>query len=154
MLMHRDRLIRLGIAPLSVAIATLLTHLLLPYLAPANLAGFYAAVALNAYLGGLRAGLLASGLSLLAIAYLFVLPLESGAELERSDFSAGGVQLHHDFDQLAAPSAPTGTATRRSAFAGVARQRIALSHLDRSPAAVGLGDIGQRRNAILQSALV
>ncbi|MBD2092123.1 PAS domain S-box protein [Microcoleus sp. FACHB-1515] len=84
--MHRDRLIRLGIAPLSVAIATLLTHLLLPYLAPANMAFFYAAVTLSAYLGGLRTGLLASGLSLLAIAYLFVLPLESVAELEQLIF--------------------------------------------------------------------
>ncbi|MEW5858485.1 MAG: PAS domain S-box protein, partial [Cyanobacteriota bacterium] len=62
------------VAGLSVASVTLLTQLLLPLIKPNIVILFLAAVAFSVWYGGFEAGLLATLLSTLAIAYFFISP--------------------------------------------------------------------------------
>ncbi|WP_242072504.1 PAS domain S-box protein [Microcoleus sp. FACHB-68] len=62
------------VAGLSVASITLLTQLLLPLIKPNIVILFLAAVAFSVWYGGFEAGLLATLLSTLAIAYFFISP--------------------------------------------------------------------------------
>ena len=73
----QNRLLNYGLAILTVAIATGITLLLYPYLEPVNMAFFFAAVAFSAWRGGIGAGVTATVLSVLSIAYFFLPPLRS-----------------------------------------------------------------------------
>jgi PAS domain S-box-containing protein len=66
---RRDRLLRLVIAVLSIAVAWSLTHLLLRWLYPTVTPFFFVAVIVSTGLGGWEAGLLAVVLSTLAVHY-------------------------------------------------------------------------------------
>lgn len=66
-----------AIAVLSVFAATVLTQLLHPLLAPVSFTLFYAAVAITAWFGGARPGLVAMLLSILSISYFFLPPINS-----------------------------------------------------------------------------
>ena len=68
------RLLRLGIAVLSVAVAWGLTLLVLPWLYPTVTPFFFVAVIVSAGLGGWETGLLATVLSTLAVHYFFIEP--------------------------------------------------------------------------------
>ncbi|MBN3922118.1 PAS domain S-box protein [Nostoc sp. NMS4] len=71
----REKLLRYGVALLSVALALRTTLLLNPYLTPTPAALFFAAVMVSAWYGGLGPGLLATVLSTLAVNYFFFKPL-------------------------------------------------------------------------------
>jgi PAS domain S-box-containing protein len=71
-----------GVAAFSVALALLLTLLLEPFTSSKIYALFYAAVAISTYYGGMRAGLLATLLSTLAISYFFLPPVYSFARMD------------------------------------------------------------------------
>lgn len=73
------QLLHYGIAVLSVALASLLTVVLQTLLTPANLALFYAAVAVSAWYGGMKAGIMATVLSTLSIYYFLIQPLYSAS---------------------------------------------------------------------------
>ena len=68
----QNRLLNYGLAFVSVAIATGMTLLLRSYLEPVNMAFFFAAVALSAWRGGIGAGITATALAALSIAYFFL----------------------------------------------------------------------------------
>lgn len=68
-----------AIAVLSVFAATVLTQLLHPLLASVSFTLFYAAIAISAWLGGTRPGLVAMFLSILSISYFFLPPIHSFA---------------------------------------------------------------------------
>ncbi|RUR86868.1 PAS domain S-box protein [Chlorogloeopsis fritschii PCC 9212] len=71
----RTSLLHYSIAVLSVALALVLTLRLQPLLAPADLSLFYVAVAISTRYGGIKAGIVASILSTLAVNYFFIAPL-------------------------------------------------------------------------------
>jgi PAS domain S-box-containing protein len=64
--------LRYGIALMAVAIALLLTLPLSPLLKPTIFPLFFVAVMVSAWYGGLRSGLLATGVAAVAIAYFFI----------------------------------------------------------------------------------
>jgi PAS domain S-box-containing protein len=66
-----------AVAVLLVFLATVLTQLLYPLLAPISFTLFYATIAITAWLGGARPGLLAIFLSLLSSNYFFLPPFHS-----------------------------------------------------------------------------
>lgn len=68
-----------AIAVLSVFAATVLTQLLHPLLASVSFTLFYAAIAITAWFGGARPGLIAMLLSILSISYFFLPPINSFA---------------------------------------------------------------------------
>ncbi|HEY9630471.1 MAG TPA: PAS domain S-box protein [Coleofasciculaceae cyanobacterium] len=74
------------VAVLSVFAATILTHLLYPLMESVSFALFYAAVAITAWVGGTRPGLIATILSILSICYFFLLPIYSLAVAEPGNF--------------------------------------------------------------------
>ncbi|HEY9880059.1 MAG TPA: PAS domain S-box protein [Leptolyngbyaceae cyanobacterium] len=71
------RLLRYGVAVVSVALALLLTLLLQPLLAPAVLPLFFLAVTFSTWYGGREAGFVATILSVLASRYFLLPPLYS-----------------------------------------------------------------------------
>lgn len=71
------RLLPYTVAVLAVASAWLLTVLLHPLLHPTIFLLFFAAVAVSAWYGGLKSGLLATALSTLTVTYFFLDPLFS-----------------------------------------------------------------------------
>ncbi|HAZ47048.1 MAG TPA: hybrid sensor histidine kinase/response regulator, partial [Cyanobacteria bacterium UBA11369] len=80
-----------GVAASSVAIALLLTLLLEPSTSSKIYALFYAAVAISTYYGGMRAGLLATLLSTLAISYFLIPPIHSFAGINLANLIQLGV---------------------------------------------------------------
>ncbi|MFN6488158.1 MULTISPECIES: PAS domain S-box protein [unclassified Nostoc] len=70
----RSLLVPYAVALLAVGSALLLTLLLQPLLKPTIFLLFFAAVAVSAWYGGMKAGLLATALSTLAVSYFFVEP--------------------------------------------------------------------------------
>jgi K+-sensing histidine kinase KdpD len=83
---QRNRLLHLGVAVFSVALALGLT-LLAPWLSPTVMPLFFVAVMVSAWLGGWEAGLLATVLSTLAISYFFIAPLYLGTLVRLSLFA-------------------------------------------------------------------
>ncbi|MEH2164920.1 MAG: PAS domain S-box protein [Nostoc sp.] len=71
----REQLLHYGMALLCVALALGATLLLYSYLTPTPAALFFAAVMVSAWYGGLRAGLLATVLSTLAVNYFLFKPI-------------------------------------------------------------------------------
>jgi GAF domain-containing protein/ActR/RegA family two-component response regulator len=65
---------RYGMAPLTVSLASGLTHVLWPHIQLGATSPFFAAVMLTAWYGGLGPGLAASGLAVLAVEYSFIPP--------------------------------------------------------------------------------
>ncbi|MHC5934967.1 PAS domain S-box protein [Nostoc sp.] len=76
-LMMRSRLIAYGVMILAVIAALLLTRLLLPVFDPSVFTLFYAAVAISAWYGGMRLGVLAIALSVISAFYFFIEPVYS-----------------------------------------------------------------------------
>ncbi|MEH2111107.1 PAS domain S-box protein [Nostoc sp.] len=76
-LMMRSRLIVYGVMILTVIAALLLTKLLLPVFEPSIFTLFYAAVAVSAWYGGMRLGVLAIGLSVTISLYFLIEPVYS-----------------------------------------------------------------------------
>lgn len=70
----RSPLLRYGFVIATVALATLLTKLLEPIIAPSIFSLFLAAVLMAAWYGGLGPGLLATVLSSVALEYFFIIP--------------------------------------------------------------------------------
>ncbi|MHC5598192.1 MAG: PAS domain-containing sensor histidine kinase [Nostoc sp.] len=73
----RSLLVPSAVALLAVGSALLLTLLLQPLLKPTIFLLFFAAVAVSAWYGGMKAGLLANALSTLAVSYFFLEPVFS-----------------------------------------------------------------------------
>ncbi len=73
----RPRLAPYAVALLAVSSALLLTLLLQPLLNPTIFLLFFAAVAVSAWYGGMKVGILATILSTLAVNYFFIQPLFS-----------------------------------------------------------------------------
>ncbi len=73
----RSHVLPYGVAALAVTIALILTHLLYALLNPLIYSFFYAAVAVSAWRGGLKPGLLAIALSTLYSLFFLVAPLYS-----------------------------------------------------------------------------
>ncbi|GAB1542988.1 hypothetical protein NUACC21_56620 [Scytonema sp. NUACC21] len=73
----QTKLLRYGVALLSVALALVANLLYSPYLGSTPTPLFFAAVMVSAWYGGLGSGLLATALSTLAINYYLVEPLYS-----------------------------------------------------------------------------
>jgi PAS domain S-box-containing protein len=80
-----------GVAAFSVAMALLLTLLLEQLIFRRILALFFAAVAISTYYGGMRAGLLATLLSTLAISYFLIPPVYSFAGMNLANLIQLGV---------------------------------------------------------------
>ncbi|MEH2033002.1 MAG: PAS domain S-box protein [Nostoc sp.] len=76
-LMMRSRLIAYGVMILTVIAALLLTKLLLPVFEPSIFTLFYAAVAVSAWYGGMRLGVLAIALSVTISLYFLIEPVYS-----------------------------------------------------------------------------
>ncbi|MHC5775460.1 PAS domain S-box protein [Nostoc sp.] len=76
-LMIRSRLIAYSVMILTVIAALLLTRLLLPVFDPSVFTFFYAAVAISAWYGGMRLGVLAIALSVTSAFYFFIEPVYS-----------------------------------------------------------------------------
>ncbi|MEH1908102.1 PAS domain S-box protein [Nostoc sp.] len=76
-LMIRSRLIAYSVMILTVIAALLLTRLLLPVFDPSVFTFFYAAVAISAWYGGMRLGVLAMALSVTSAFYFFIEPVYS-----------------------------------------------------------------------------
>ncbi|MBD2074215.1 PAS domain S-box protein [Phormidium sp. FACHB-592] len=75
-----------AVAVLSVFTATILTQLLYPLLTSMSFALFYAAVAITAWVGGARPGLIATFLSILSICYFFLPPIHLFAIADPGNF--------------------------------------------------------------------
>ncbi|MBD2528739.1 PAS domain S-box protein [Nostoc flagelliforme FACHB-838] len=76
-LMMRSRFIACGVMILAVLAALLLTKLLLPVFEPSVFTLFYAAVAVSAWYGGMRLGVLAIALSFTIALYFLIEPIYS-----------------------------------------------------------------------------
>ncbi|MCC5663994.1 PAS domain S-box protein [Nostoc sp. CHAB 5784] len=76
-LMMRSWLLTYGVMILAVMAALLLTRLLLPVFDPSVFTLFYAAVAISAWYGGMRLGVLASALSVTTALYFLIEPVYS-----------------------------------------------------------------------------
>ncbi|QLE40630.1 PAS domain S-box protein [Nostoc sp. C052] len=76
-LMMRSRLIAYGVMILTIIAALLLTKLLLPVFEPSVFTLFYAAVAVSAWYGGMRLGVLAIALSVAISLYFLMEPVYS-----------------------------------------------------------------------------
>ncbi|MEH2316241.1 PAS domain S-box protein [Nostoc sp.] len=76
-LMMRSRLVSYGVMILAVIAALLLTRLLLPVFDPSVFPLFYAAVAVSAWYGGMRLGVLAIALSMTTAFYFLIEPVYS-----------------------------------------------------------------------------
>ncbi|HEY9657290.1 MAG TPA: DUF4118 domain-containing protein, partial [Allocoleopsis sp.] len=72
---HPSRLMRYGVAVLSVALALVLTLLLQPFLVPSLLPFFFLAVTYSTWYGGRSAGFVATVLTVLASCYFLFPPL-------------------------------------------------------------------------------
>ena len=73
----RSFLLRYGISALTVAIALLFTLILWPLINPISPPLFLAAIVISAWYGGMRQGLLATLLSIVAIDYFFINPVHT-----------------------------------------------------------------------------
>ncbi|MBD2207273.1 PAS domain S-box protein [Calothrix sp. FACHB-1219] len=71
------RLLPYAVAVLAVGSALLLTFLLKPLLSPTIFLLFFAAVAVSAWYGGMKPGLLATALATISVAYFFLEPISS-----------------------------------------------------------------------------
>ncbi|MDF5735478.1 MULTISPECIES: PAS domain S-box protein [unclassified Nostoc] len=76
-LMMRPRLLSYGVMILAVIAALLVTRLLLPVFDPSVFTLFYAAVAVSAWYGGMRFGVLAIALSVITAFYFLIEPVYS-----------------------------------------------------------------------------
>ncbi|MEH1969293.1 PAS domain S-box protein [Nostoc sp.] len=76
-LMMRSRFIAYGVMIMAVIVALLLTQLLLPVFDPSIFTLFYAAVAVSAWYGGMRLGVLAIALSVTTALYFLIEPVYS-----------------------------------------------------------------------------
>lgn len=83
-LMRRSQFIAFGVMILAVMAALLLTKLLLPVFDPSVFTLFYAAVAVSAWYGGMRLGVLAIALSVTIALYFLIEPVYSFDLLSRN----------------------------------------------------------------------
>ncbi|MBD2564961.1 PAS domain S-box protein [Nostoc foliaceum] len=75
-----------AVAVLSVFAATVLTQLFQPLLSSLSFTFFYAAIAISAWYGGMKPGLLATVLFILSVSYFFLDPIHSLAIADQGNF--------------------------------------------------------------------